>query len=77
MMTKLDMVERVLFVVFVAAANALVAVNLGWAFFTTFWNSSSGIVPIVSLVTLVSFLSFALLEDHLRTRRYGVDGLRT
>jgi hypothetical protein len=69
-------VERVLFVVFVAAANALVVVNLGWAFLGTLWNSSVGIVPVVSLVTLASFLSFALLEDQLGTRRYGTDGLQ-
>lgn len=75
MMAKVDIAERALFVVFVAAANALVAVNLGWAFLRTLWNSSSGIVPVVSLVTLASFLSFALLEDHLGTRRYGADGL--
>jgi len=76
MMTVLEMVERILFAVFVAATNALVAVNLGWAYLTTLWNSSLGIVPIVSLVTLGSFLAFALLEDLLRTRKYGVDGLQ-
>jgi len=76
-MTKLDILERVLFVQFVVAANAFVAINVGWAFLVTSWNSIfASTIPIVSLVTLVSFLAFALLEDHLGSRRYGADGFQ-
>jgi hypothetical protein len=76
-MMKSDILERGLFVVFVAATDAFVAINLGWVFLRTFWNSVlPSIFPIVSLLTLVSFLAFALLEDHLRGRRYGGDGLQ-
>jgi len=75
-MTKIDILERALFVVFVVATNAFVAINLGWAFLVTSWNSIfASIVPALSLVTLVSFLTFALLEDHLSSRRYGGTGL--
>jgi hypothetical protein len=78
MTTKLDVLERMLFVVFVVATNAFVVINAGWAFLMMFWNSIfASIVPIISLVTLVSFLTFALLEDHLRSRRYGTDGFRS
>jgi len=76
-MTKLDILERVLFAVFVVAANAFVAINLGWALLMASWNSIfANIVPAVSLVTLASFLTFALLEDHLRSRRYFGDGFQ-
>ena len=75
-MTKLDVLERVLFIVFVVATNALIAINIGWVLPVTFWDSVLlGIVPILSFATLVSFLAFVLLEDHLRIRRYRVDGL--
>jgi len=77
MMTKLDILERALFAIFVVAADAFVVVNFGWAFLIASWNSTfARIVPIVSLMTLVSFLAFALLEDHLRIRRYGIDGFQ-
>lgn len=55
-MTNLDKLERVLFMVFVVASDA---------FFL-------GIVPILSFATLVSFLAFVLLVDHLRSKRYEV-----
>ena len=71
-MTRLDVLERVLFVVFVVVADALVAINIGWVFLMTSWNSIFlGIVPVLGIATLVSFLAFVLLEDHLRSRRYG------
>jgi len=74
-MTKLDIIERTLFIVFVVSANAFVAMNFGWAILMTSWNSIfASIVPAISLVTLVSFLTFALLEDHMRSRRYYSDG---
>jgi len=74
MMAKLDILERGLFAIFVVAANAFVVINIGWAFLMTSWDSTFGrIVPVVSLMTLVSFLAFALLEDHLRIRRYEVE----
>ena len=72
--TKMCMLERSLFAVFVVATNALVVGNLGWAFFTTLWTSFTSIIPFLSLLSLASFLAFALLEDHLRGRRYGADG---
>ena len=76
-MTKLNILERSLFVVFVTATNAMVVMNLGWVFLMTFWNSVLvSIVPIVSVVTLVSFLAFALLEDHLRSMRCRADGFQ-
>ena len=76
-MTKLDMLERALFVAFVVATNALVALNLGWVLLTTLWNSIlSGVVPIVSVATLVTFLAFAVLEDHLRSIRCRADGFQ-
>jgi len=76
-MTKLNILERSLFVVFVTATNAMVVMNLGWVFLMKFWNSVLvSIVPIVSVVTLVSFLAFALLEDHLRSTRCRADRLQ-
>lgn len=75
-MTKLDKLQRALFVVFVVAANALVAINMGWAILVASWNSVLNIVPILSLATLVSFLAFVLIEDHFGSRRYGADGFR-
>lgn len=76
-MTKTVILERGLFAIFVVAANAFVVINFGWAFLMTSWNSTfASIVPIVSLMTLVSFLAFALLEDHLRIKRYGVEGFQ-
>ena len=73
MMTKLSILERGLFAIFVVTANAFVVMNFGWVFLMASWNSTfASVVPIVSLMTLVSFLAFALLEDHLRIRRYGV-----
>jgi uncharacterized RDD family membrane protein YckC len=75
MMTRVDVLERALFVAFVVATNALVVISLGWVLLSTSWNSVfSGVVPFLSLATLVSFLAFAFLEDHLRGRRYGADG---
>jgi len=76
-MNKLDILEGTLFAAFVATTDVFVAINIGWAFFTTFWNSLASIVPIVSIMTLVTFLAFALLEDHLRGRRYGADGFQS
>jgi len=77
-MTKLDMLERVFFLVFVTAANALVVMNMGWALLATSWNSVLlGVAPFLGLATLASFLSFVLLEDYLRTRRYGADGFQS
>ena len=77
-MTKLDMLERVFFLVFVTAANALVVMNMGWALLATSWNSVLlGVAPFLGLATLASFLSFVLLEDYLRTRRYGTDGFQS
>jgi len=74
-MTWLDMLERGLFVVFVGATNALVAMNIGWAFLVASWNSVFlGILPFLSLATLTSFLGFVLLEDYLGSRRHGADG---
>lgn len=57
-MSKLDTIETVLFGVFVVAADAF----------------ALGIVPILGLATLGSLLAFVLLEDRLRSRRYGADG---
>jgi hypothetical protein len=75
MMTKVDILERVLFVTFVVATNALVAINLGWVFLTTSWISVFlGVVPLLGSLTLVSFLAFVFLEDYLGSRRYGSDG---
>jgi hypothetical protein len=75
LIAKLDVLERVLFLVFVAATNAFVAVNMGWVFLTASWSSIlSGIVSFLSLATLGSFLAFAVLEDHLGSRRHEVDG---
>jgi hypothetical protein len=59
-MTKLDKIETVLFAVFVVAADAF----------------ALGIVPILGLATLGSLLAFALLEDHLRSRRCWANGFR-
>ena len=76
-MAKLSILEGVLFGVFVVATNALVLMNIGWVFLMAFWNSvPAGIIPIASLVTLVSFLAFALLEDHLGCIRRREDGLQ-
>jgi hypothetical protein len=75
MMTGLGILERALFTVFVVATDALVAINVGWVFLAVSWNSILlGIVPILSFATLASFLAFVLLEDHLGSRRCGVDG---
>jgi len=52
-----------------------VAINLGWALLLKFWNFLGSTIPVVSVVTLASFLSFALLEDHLGSRRSEADGL--
>ena len=77
MMTKLDILERGLFAIFVVAADAFVVINIGWAFLIASWNSTfASIVPIVSLMTLASFLAFAFLEDHLRIRKYGVEAFQ-
>jgi hypothetical protein len=77
MMTRPNTLERVLFVVFVIAADAFIVINIVWVFLVMPWNSIfASIVPIVSMVTLVSFLAFALLEDHLRSRKYGADGFQ-
>jgi len=76
MMAKLDKLEKVLFTLFVVTTNALVAVNMGWTFLVTSWNSIFlRIVPVLSLATLTSFLAFVLLEDYLGSRRYVADGL--
>jgi hypothetical protein len=73
-MTKLDTLERVLFIVFVVATDALVAINIGWVFLMMSWNSILlGISPILSFAALASFLTFVLLEDYLRNRRYGAE----
>jgi hypothetical protein len=73
---RVETLERVLFITFVVAANAFVAINLGWALLTTSWNSIfADVIPVLGLVTLASYLAFALLEDHLGARRYRV-GLR-
>ena len=76
-MTKLNMLEGVLFGVFVVTTNALVVMNTGWVFLVALWNSVFvGIIPIVSMVTIVSFLAFALLEDHLGGIRRRLDGVQ-
>jgi len=76
-MTKLNMLEGVLFGVFVVTTNALVVMNTGWVFLVALWNSVFvGIIPIVSVVTIVSFLAFALLEDHLGGIRRRLDGFQ-
>ena len=73
---KLDMLERSLFMAFVVTTNTFVAINMGWVFFMASWtNVLSGLVPVLSLATLASFLAFALLEDYLRYRRHDADGL--
>ena len=74
-MAKLDILERGLFIVFVIATNGFVMLNLGWVFLMKYWGPTlAGIIPAVSLAALVSFLSFALLEDHLRGRMHeGAD----
>jgi len=77
MMAKLDVLEKVLFMLFVLATDALVAINVGWAFLAASWNSVFlGIVPFLSLATLTSFLAFVFLEDYLRNRRYGAEGFQ-
>ena len=77
-MTKLGILEMGLFVMFVAATDAFVVMNFGWAFLMKSWTSTfASIVPIVSLMMLVSFLAFALLEDRLRIRRYGAQGFQS
>ena len=58
-MNKLSTLETVLFAAFVVAADAF----------------SLGIVPKLGLVTLVSLLSFVLLEDHL-SKRWGANRFR-
>ena len=74
MKAKLNMLERSLFMAFVVTTNTLVAINMGWVFFVASWtNVLSGLVPVLSLATLASFLAFALLEDHLRSRRHDAD----
>jgi hypothetical protein len=76
-MTGLGILERVLFTVFVVATDALVAINIGWVLLTTSWSSIFlGIVPILSFVTLASFLAFVLLEDHLGSRTFGANRFR-
>jgi len=76
-MAKLDKLEKVLFMLFVVTTNALVAVNMGWTFLVTSWNSVFlAIVPFLSLATLTSFLAFVFLEDYLRNRRYGAEGFQ-
>jgi hypothetical protein len=50
--------EEVLFVAFVLAADAF----------------SLGIVPVLGPATLVSFLAFVFLEEHLRRNRYRANG---
>jgi hypothetical protein len=57
-MTKLGTLEMVSFILFVVATDAF----------------ALGVAPILGFATLVSFLAFVLLEDHLRSRRYGADG---
>jgi len=54
-MSKFDTLETVLFAVFVVAADAF----------------SLGLVPVLGLATLGSLLAFVLLEDHVKSRRYG------
>jgi len=77
MMAKLDVLEKVLFMLFVVATNALVAINVGWAFLVTSWNSVFlAIVPFLSLATLTSFLAFVFLEDYLGNRRYRSEGFQ-
>ena len=69
-MTRMDtLLERFLFVAFIVTTDSFVAMNMAWVFLAASWGSVlSGLVPILSLATLASFLAFALLEDHLRTR---------
>ena len=75
-MTKLDMLERSLFMAFVVSTNTFVAINMGWVFFMASWTSIlSGLVPVLSLATLATFLAFALLEDYLTARRFDANGL--
>jgi len=76
-MNKQGMLEGVLFTVFVATTDAFVAVNAGWAFLSTPWNSLlHGSVPILDATTLVILLAFVFLEDYLGSRRYGAGGIR-
>ena len=77
-LTKLGILERGLFAIFVVATDSFVVMNFGWALLVKSWNSTfASIVPTVSLIMLVSFLAYALLEDHLRIRRYGIEVFQT
>ena len=70
MMAKQGSLEGALFMVFVVASDTLVAINAGWALLATPWSSILlGVVPILSFVTLLSYLAFVFLEDFLRSRR--------
>jgi len=64
MVTGADALEKVLFAVFVVAADGLVAINMGGVLFAGSWDSLLVVLPILSLATLVSFLAFVLLEDY-------------
>ena len=69
-MTELDKLEKVLFAVFVVVANVFVVISTGWAFLTGFWSFLASAIPFLSLVTLSSFLAFAILEDYVSSKRH-------
>jgi hypothetical protein len=52
----MNRLRRLLFVIFVVSADTLVVANFAWQYFM--W-----LLPVASVITLVSFLSFCILSD--------------